>query len=408
MSRFSDTVEEVLEDLGAFEAPIIETLAERIARALTVGHQAQRADVEIRAEFPLERRAPHLGEAVAGALHSDRRRGGHPPPRGAADRRRGGGHDGLPVRAGDGAGAGGSAAPRARPDARGDPGGAVPGPGGHAQPARPRSAPGGRGSALAGRGSRRDRRGRDELGELRPAEAAGRAVRGGEGASTSPVRRGYGSRDAPDVREHVSRICRTTCTSTRGRRTWRRSTSTTSSPSGAAGWRRSGGSWGTGTAGPHHPRGVAGHTAGALGWLGGVGRGLLLAVSLAGDPSSPDPVEMSAVPAGEFLMGSDDPDADADERPAKPVHLEAFWIDRVEVTNARYARLRRGGRLPPPGGRGFRRGDKGGPPGGPGRLGPGGGVLPVGRQAPPHGSGVGEGCPRRRRPALSLGLPLRA
>ena len=40
MSRFSDTVENVLEDLGEFAAPMIETLAERIARALTVGHRA--------------------------------------------------------------------------------------------------------------------------------------------------------------------------------------------------------------------------------------------------------------------------------------------------------------------------------------------------------------------------------
>ena len=62
MSRFSDTVENVLEDLGAFEAPMIETLAERIARALTVGHRAERADVEIRAQFPLERRAPISGK----------------------------------------------------------------------------------------------------------------------------------------------------------------------------------------------------------------------------------------------------------------------------------------------------------------------------------------------------------
>jgi GTP cyclohydrolase-4 len=62
MSRFSDTVEEVLEDLGEFEAPVIETLAERIARALTVGHRAERADVEIRAQFPLERRAPISGK----------------------------------------------------------------------------------------------------------------------------------------------------------------------------------------------------------------------------------------------------------------------------------------------------------------------------------------------------------
>ena len=62
MSRFGDTVEEVLEDLGAFEAPMIETLAERIARALTVGHRAERADVEIRAQFPLARRAPISGK----------------------------------------------------------------------------------------------------------------------------------------------------------------------------------------------------------------------------------------------------------------------------------------------------------------------------------------------------------
>jgi GTP cyclohydrolase-4 len=61
MSRFGDTVEEVLEDLGALEAPMIEALAERIAQALTVGHRAERADVEIRAQFPLARRAPVSG-----------------------------------------------------------------------------------------------------------------------------------------------------------------------------------------------------------------------------------------------------------------------------------------------------------------------------------------------------------
>ena len=34
-----------------------------------------------------------------------------------------------------------------------------------------------------------------------------------------------------------------------------------------------------------------------------------------------DPVEMVTVPAGEFLMGSDDPEADADERPAARIRL---------------------------------------------------------------------------------------
>jgi GTP cyclohydrolase-4 len=62
MSRFSDTVEEVLEDLGPLQASMVETLAERIARALTVGQRAERADVEIRAQFPLEKRAPLSGK----------------------------------------------------------------------------------------------------------------------------------------------------------------------------------------------------------------------------------------------------------------------------------------------------------------------------------------------------------
>lgn len=56
----------------------------------------------------------------------------------------------------------------------------------------------------------------------------------------------------------------------------------------------------------------------------------------AGEPLGRDPVEMAVVPAGEFLMGSDDPEAEPDERPAARIHVEAFWIDRVEVTNVRY------------------------------------------------------------------------
>jgi formylglycine-generating enzyme required for sulfatase activity len=46
------------------------------------------------------------------------------------------------------------------------------------------------------------------------------------------------------------------------------------------------------------------------------------------------------VPAGEFLMGSadDDPDASEAEMPQHTVYLDAYWIDRVEVTNAAYAR----------------------------------------------------------------------
>jgi formylglycine-generating enzyme required for sulfatase activity len=50
--------------------------------------------------------------------------------------------------------------------------------------------------------------------------------------------------------------------------------------------------------------------------------------------------DMVHVPEGEFIMGCDC--ADVDERPQRPVHLDAFEIDRYEVTNIQYQRLLRG------------------------------------------------------------------
>jgi formylglycine-generating enzyme required for sulfatase activity len=63
-----------------------------------------------------------------------------------------------------------------------------------------------------------------------------------------------------------------------------------------------------------------------------------------------DGMVMVYVPAGEFTMGSTDADIDAilasckdcerenytDEQPPHKVYLDAFWIDRTEVTNAQY------------------------------------------------------------------------
>ncbi len=46
-------------------------------------------------------------------------------------------------------------------------------------------------------------------------------------------------------------------------------------------------------------------------------------------------VEQVFVPAGSFMMGSED--GQSDERPVHEVTLDAFWIDRTEVTNAQYA-----------------------------------------------------------------------
>ncbi len=73
-----------------------------------------------------------------------------------------------------------------------------------------------------------------------------------------------------------------------------------------------------------------------------VGAWLLGAWLLAVTPSPAmpgrDEVEMVPVPAGEFVMGADDADADDDERLTGRVFVGAFQIDRVEVTNARYPR----------------------------------------------------------------------
>lgn len=54
--------------------------------------------------------------------------------------------------------------------------------------------------------------------------------------------------------------------------------------------------------------------------------------------SEKDGMVMVYVPAGEFLMGSADSDsqADSNEKPQHMVYLDAFWIDRTEVTNAQY------------------------------------------------------------------------
>ena len=48
------------------------------------------------------------------------------------------------------------------------------------------------------------------------------------------------------------------------------------------------------------------------------------------------PVGMVLIPAGTFEMGSADADADADEQPVHTVHLDAFYMDEYEVTNAQF------------------------------------------------------------------------
>ena len=53
-------------------------------------------------------------------------------------------------------------------------------------------------------------------------------------------------------------------------------------------------------------------------------------------PPRPGPV---LIPAGEFQMGSDVSDAESDEKPTHMVHVDAFYIDKYEVTNAQYKKF---------------------------------------------------------------------
>ena len=60
----------------------------------------------------------------------------------------------------------------------------------------------------------------------------------------------------------------------------------------------------------------------------------------------PAPPGMVLVPAGEFLMGSDDSNAEPDEKPLRIVFLPAFHLDQFEVTNRRYKEFKEDHRYP--------------------------------------------------------------
>ena len=81
-------------------------------------------------------------------------------------------------------------------------------------------------------------------------------------------------------------------------------------------------------------------------------RTILPIVTNAGPASIPtiEPGTMVYLPAGEFTMGLEDsdPDAYANEKPQHTVYLDAFWIDRTEVTNGQYAGCVASGACDPP------------------------------------------------------------
>ncbi len=67
--------------------------------------------------------------------------------------------------------------------------------------------------------------------------------------------------------------------------------------------------------------------------------GLVLVVLAGCDQSSVSSVpleDMVLIPAGEFIMGTDSEGANADQKPAHTIYLDAFYIDKHEVTNAQF------------------------------------------------------------------------
>ena len=74
--------------------------------------------------------------------------------------------------------------------------------------------------------------------------------------------------------------------------------------------------------------------ASSLGWV--LLAGLLTGVATANadTPQIGQPEDMVLIPAGEFLMGSSEGTGRKDEYPQHSVYLDAYWIDRHEVTGA--------------------------------------------------------------------------
>lgn len=56
-------------------------------------------------------------------------------------------------------------------------------------------------------------------------------------------------------------------------------------------------------------------------------------------PAEPAPADMVWIPPGEFLMGSEGPEADPQEGPVHRIRLSGFWMDVHEVTNDEFAKF---------------------------------------------------------------------
>ena len=67
--------------------------------------------------------------------------------------------------------------------------------------------------------------------------------------------------------------------------------------------------------------------------------GLLCLLGADARPPASGTDGMVVIPAGEFTMGTDEARAMPNERPARRVKVEGFWIDRHDVTNAQFRKF---------------------------------------------------------------------
>ena len=128
----------------------------------------------------------------------------------------------------------------------------------------------------------------------------------------------------------------------------------------------------------------------------------IIAREPAAEITGEDGAPLVLVPAGTFTMGDDE------EAPKRDVFIDAFYMDRFEVTTSRFALfLKATGSVHPAGRLGRTRPGQGrGVAGVRRRLERCRCLLPLGGPAAADGGRVGEGCPWQRWTPLSMGRPV--
>ncbi|MDE3036030.1 MAG: SUMF1/EgtB/PvdO family nonheme iron enzyme, partial [Nitrospirota bacterium] len=93
-----------------------------------------------------------------------------------------------------------------------------------------------------------------------------------------------------------------------------------------------------------YPKGVLMLAMAAMVWCAGPATGDQGMRDMVGMDGAP----LVLIPAGEFDMGSGDHEGEPDERPKHRVQLDAYYLDRYQVTVSRYAKFIEATKREPP------------------------------------------------------------